>query len=269
MNENKTNAKVITVKDLWNVLRGCFIFVLLAAILATGAAYAWGKMHYVPRYSSTATIVLVGEYEGDDFDVNKFANDYNIAYRIIEECVILLNSRTVLDAVGEDVGISNGYANLRGSISTNNPEDTRVIEVTVTSDSPERAKQIVDSICKQGALAVNDLYGINNLVRIFEEGTVNNYPINGASIVSYAKYGVIAAALVYVIFFAMFLFDNYIHTEADIENYLGVKIIGDIPDANAPDKRKRKYTNYKGYDSNAYGYGGGRVNKKPNDEKDK
>lgn len=249
MNENKNNAKVITVKDLWNVLRGCLVFVILAAILATGAAYAWGKMHYVPRYSSTATIVLVGEYEGDDFDINKFANDYNIAYRIIEECVILLNSRTVLDAVGDEVGMENGYANLRGSISTNNPEDTRVIELTVTADTPERAKQIVDSICNQGALAVNDLYGINDLVRVFEEGTIDRSPINVAGIMSCVKYGVVAAALVYIIFFAIFLLDNYIHTEEDIENYLGAKIIGDIPDANAPDKRKKKYTNYKGYNS--------------------
>ena len=84
MNENKKNAKVITLKDLWNVLRGCLVFVILAAVISTGAMYAWGKMNYSPLYSSTATIVLVGEYEGD-FNVDEFANDYNIAYRIIDE----------------------------------------------------------------------------------------------------------------------------------------------------------------------------------------
>ena len=245
MNENKTNAKIITVKDLWNVLRGCFVFVLVAAILCTGVGYFWAKMNYVPRYSSTATIILVGDYEGE-FNVNEFADDYNVAFRIIEECVIMLNSRTVLDAVGEDIGVKNGYANLKGSITINNPEETRVINVTATAESPERAKQIVDSVCKCGAEAVNDLFRYNKF-KVFEEGSLNTWPINGFNVLSYAKYGIIAAALVYIVFFAMFLFDNYIHTEEDIENYLGVKIIGDIPDANAPDKRKKKYSNYKGY----------------------
>ena len=249
MNENKKNAKVITIKDLWNVLRGCLVFVILAAVISTGAMYAWGKMNYSPLYSSTATIVLVGETEGD-FDVNEFANDYNIAYRIIDECIILLNSRSVLDAVGDDLGIANGYSSLRGSVSITNPEDTRVIYITVTANSSEKAKRIVDSICEQGALAVNDLYGIDDLVRVFEPGTVSNWPVNAVSIMGYAKYGVIAAVLVYLIFFAMFLFDNYLHTEEDIENYLGVKIIGDIPDANAPDKRKKKYYQYGGYKGN-------------------
>ncbi len=247
MNENKTNAKVISVKDLWNVFRGCFIFVLIAAIVSTGVGYFWAKMHYSPRYSSTATIILVGEYEGE-FDINEFANDYNVAFRIIEECVIMLNSRTVLNAVGEDIGITNGYGNLKSAVTIENPEETRVINITATADSPERAKQIVDSVCKCGAKAVNDLFRYNQF-RVFEEGSLNTWPVNGLSVMSYAKYGIVAAALVYIIFFAMFLFDNYIHTEEDIENYLGVKIIGDIPDANAPDKRKKKYSNYKGYSS--------------------
>ncbi len=247
MNENKPYSKVITVKDLWNVLRGCFMFVILAAVLCTGAGYIWGKLHYSPRYSSMATILLVGENDGEGFDMNQFANDYNVAYRIIDECVIMLKSRTVLDAVGEEVGIANGYGSLSGAIVIENPEDTRLIRITATASTPELAKQIVDSVCNQGAAAVNDMYGIEDLVRTFEKGTLNTWPVNAIGIFSYAKYGIIAAILVYIVFFAMFLFDNYIHTEEDIESYLGAKVIGDIPDANAPDKRKKQYTNYKSY----------------------
>ena len=67
-------------------------------------------------------------------------------------------------------------------------------------------------------------------------------------------YILIAAALVYFIFLAIFLFDNYIYTEEDIETYLGLSVIGDIPDANESDKRKKKYSNYKGYQSGGKPY---------------
>lgn len=252
MNENNNSPQKITLKtislmDLWNVLRGCFIFVLIAAVLCTGVMYIFAKANYSPRYSSTATVYLVGVYEGE-FDINEFANDYNVAFRIIDECIIMLKSRKVLNDVGEDLGIANGYGNLSGVVTVDNPEDTRVINITATADSPQRAKEIVDSVCKCGAIAVKDMFAYDQF-RVFEEGTLNTWPVNNLSVLSYAKYGIIAAGLVYIIFLAMFLFDNYIHTEEDIENYLGLSILGDIPDAYAPDKRKKKYTNYKGYQS--------------------
>ncbi len=244
MNENKPNAKVITVKDLWNVLRGCFVFVILAAVLCTGLGYVWGKINYSPKYSSTTRVMLLGENEGD-FDITEFANDYNVAFRIIDECIIMLNSRTVRTAVGKDL-IAAGYEDTGWSITINNPEETRVIDITATADSPEMAKAIVDSICVRGAEEIDRMYGYKKFT-VFEYGIINTWPINAIGPFSYLKYGIVAAFLVYLVFFAMFLFDNYIHTEEDIENYLGVKIIGDIPDANAPDKRKKKYTNYSGY----------------------
>ena len=251
-NNGKITLKTITLKDLWNVLRGCFIFVLIAAVLATGAGYFFAKLNYKPMYSSTAKVFLVGVYEGE-FDINQFANDYNVAFRIIDECVIMLNSRTVLNAVGDDLGIANGYANLSGSVSISNPEETRVINITATASSPQKAKQIVDSVCKCGAKVINDMYAYDQF-RVFEEGTLNNWPINNIGPTTYAKYGVIAAALVYFIFLAIFLFDNYIYTEEDIETYLGLSVIGDIPDANDSDKRKKKYSNYKGYQSGGKPY---------------
>lgn len=240
---NKITLKTITLKDLWNVLRSCFIFVIVVAVLCTGVMYFVAKMNYVPRYSSTATVYLVGVYEGE-FDITEFANDYNVAFRIIDECVIMLNSRTVLNAVGDELGIKNGYGALNSSVTISNPEDTRVINITATASSPEQAKRIVDSVCKCGAEAMNDLFAYDQF-RVFEEGTLNTWPVNSMSVMNYAKYGIIAGGLVYIIFLAMFLFDNYIHTDEDIENYLGLSILGDIPDANAPDKRKKKYSNYK------------------------
>lgn len=244
-NNNKITLKTISLKDLWNVLRGCFIFVLIAAVVCTGAGYFLAKMNYTPRYSSTATVYLVGVYEGD-FDITQFANDYNVAFRIIDECVLMLKSRTVLNDVGNELGIKNGYSALSNTVTVTNPEETRVIYITATASSPEQAKKIVDTVCECGAKAINKMFAYDQF-RVFEEGTLNTWPSNNIGVMGYAKYGIIAAALVYFIFLAMFLFDNYIHTEEDIENYLGLTVLGDIPDANAPDKRKKKYTNYKGY----------------------
>ncbi len=247
----KLSIKTISLKDLWNVLRGCIIFVILAAIATTGIMYYQAKSNYVPMYSSAATVYLIGEYDGE-FNIEEFASDYNVAYRVINECSYLLQSRRIKDAVRKDLLETTGDDSLGGGVTIDVPEEMRIINISATATSPERAKAIVDSYCKCGAAEMKEWLAYDQF-RVFDKASINTWPVNAISLMSYAKYGIIAGGLIYVIFLAMFLFDNYIRTEEDIEHYLGLSILGDIPDAFASNKRKKRYSNYKGYKSSNYG----------------
>ena len=245
----KLSLKSIAPSDLWNVFRGCVWFMVAIAIIVTGALYAFALFQYSPRYSSSATLYLIDNSE--NASANQIAADYNIAMRVMKDCEYLLKSREVLNAVGEKIGISNGYGALRGAITIKNPEDTRVLEVSVISSTPEMAQEIVSALCDCGIDYIGSVLAYDKLY-IFEEASYNPYPVNGVSLFSYITYGAVAAVLTYVVFLAIFLFDNYIHTEEDIERYLGLTILGDIPDADAPNKKnKYKYKygngNYKSY----------------------
>lgn len=245
---NKITLKTISLKDLWNVFRGCYMFVIGAAILFTVVMYGYAKANYSPMYSSNGTLYLVdySRYSGDESDItnnNQWIGEYTLANVIVSDTMYVLQSRTVLNAVGNDIGIKNGYSALKGAITIENPEDTRVLEITAVADNPEKAKAIVDSLCKHGPAEAKNVL-LYDSIRPYEEGTLNTWPINQVTLFGYLKFGIIAGALVYLVFLAMFLFDNYIHTEEDIERYLGVSIIGDIPDADAP-KKKSKYSNYR------------------------
>ncbi len=245
---NKITLKTISLKDLWNVFRGCYMFVIGAAILFTVVMYGYAKANYSPMYSSNGTIYLVdySRYTGDESDIannNQWIGEYTLANVIVSDTMYVLQSRTVLDAVGKDIGIENGYAALKGAITIENPEDTRVLEITAVADDPDKAKAIVDSLCEHGPAEAKNVL-LYDSIRPYEAGTRNAWPINQVTLFGYVKFGIIAGALVYLVFLAMFLFDNYIHTEEDIERYLGVSIIGDIPDADAP-KKKSKYANYR------------------------
>ncbi len=261
--DNKISIKTISVKDLWNVFRGCFIYVIVTAVLVTAGMYAYAKINYVPMYSSKATVYLInkgdkkaeaelvtsGDENGEDgFDLQEFTIDYTIALKVIDDVDYIIKSPKVMKAVSNEVGVSVNS----GNISIVNPKNTRVLEITATASTPELAQKIVNSVCSVGAEAVEEIISYNRMY-VYEAGTLNTWPSNTVSLLSYAKFGIIAGLLVYVIFLCMFLFDNYIHTEEDIERYLGLTILGDIPDANAP-KKKNKYSRYdeKAYKNNGY-----------------
>jgi capsular polysaccharide biosynthesis protein len=244
---SKMTMKSISLRDFWNIFLGGIWIMIAAAIIATGVTYAYGRANYREVYTSTATLYLVGKDEQGNFDETAFSKGYAIALRVMSDCEYLMKSRSVLNEVGEQIGIKNGYSALYSRIKIENPEETRVVEITATYSSPEMAKKIVDGVCKVGAEYINKVFAYDSL-SVFEEGTLNKSPINAFSPISYAKYGVLAAAAVYILFLILFLFDNYIHTEEDIERYLGVSVIGEIPDADAPKKKaKYKYRSYRYY----------------------
>lgn len=255
----KLSLKSIAPSDLWNVFRGCVWFMLAIAIIVTGVLYAVALVQYQPRYSSVATMYLIEKNDGN-VSANQIAADYNIAMRVMSDCDYLLKSRAVLNAVGEKVGIQNGFGRLKNSITINNPEGTRVLEVSVTAATPERAQEIANAVCECGIDYIGSVLAYDKLY-VFEEASLNQSPVNNVSIFNYIKFGLVAAVLVYIVFLAIFLFDNYIHTEEDIDRYLGLTILGDIPDADAPNKKNKykykyggKYKSYRYYRRHGYRY---------------
>ncbi len=246
----KITIKTISLKDLWNILRGCYLFVLVAAVLVTTLMYVRAKINYSPMYSSSGTLYLISKNEGAEESKNEWTVDYTLANVVVSDTIYVLQSRTVLNAVGEEVGIKNGYNALKSNITITHPEDTRVLEITAKASSPEMAKKIVDALSVIGPVEANNVLRYDR-IQVYEEGTYSNWAINQVSITSYLTYGLLAGVLVYVVFLGMFLFDNYIHTEEDIERYLGISIIGDIPDAEAP-KKKNKYARYKKRNNKTY-----------------
>lgn len=112
------------------------------------------------------------------------------------------------------------------------------------ADTPEQAKQIVDAICEIGQEKITQAMGFQQ-VNLYEYGTLNSKPCNTTSMTTYLLVGMIAAILVYSAFLIIFLLDDRIRTEQDIERYLGLSVLGDIPNAN--DKKNHQYGYYKSY----------------------
>jgi hypothetical protein len=66
-----------------------------------------------------------------------------------------------------------------------------------------------------------------------------------------ALIALVAAIAVYGVFFVLYLLDDKISTAEDVEKYLGVNMLGQIPNREEAQRRKKKgYGDY--YD---YGYG--------------
>lgn len=261
--DNSLNTRVVTIKDLWDLFVHRFWVMVLAVIICMTGAFGINYLTFEPQYASTATLYILKQYDDDTSQNNSLTSTFSLALNVVNDCTYLLKSHAVLDEVIDQSGIDISYKNLYNRVSTTNPESTRILEVTVEGDTPEQAKMLVDAICTVGAVKIEDAMGFSQ-VNLYEYGTLEKNPCNKRGLINYILVGITTAMLVYAAFLVLYLLDDTIQTEEDIEQYLGLSILGDIP--NADTSKKKHYGYYKRYGyGKAYGkneYGSIRVKSK-------
>ena len=253
MNDNN-NQQIITFKDIWELFLQRLMIILLVAAISVAAFFVINKITYTPMYQSTATLYISGDgsYEGNT-SADAY-NTYTLAMKVVNDCDYLLSSRSVVDQLIMEMDLKVSYNILQNRISTENPINTRILEVTVEAENAETAKKIVDRLCEIGEEKINLMMGADNYVQLYEYGTLSFLPCNETPISTYIIVAVAAALIAFVVCLLIYLLDDRIHTAEHIEQLLGLSVLGDIPDCNMS-HQKGRYGYYRGKPYGKYGYG--------------
>ena len=256
MERQSVDTKAVSLKDLWSLFLQRVWIMAIAAVAAVVLMFVVVKITFVPKYKSTATVYILSSDMGANQNLN---NDFSLALTLVQDCNHMLRSHAVLDEVAAQMKEVPGfedreyqYSTLAGSISINNPTDSRILEITVKASSPEEAKAIVDKVCEIGSAKIKEAMKLEQ-VNIFEYGTLEEAPFNTTGWLTYLLAGVVAAVAVYGVCLVIFIFDDRIGDNEKIEQYLNLTVLGDIPDVAEAKKRS------KGYYKRAYAYSGKRT----------
>lgn len=224
---NNNNESNIKIRDLFMLfMNNLWIMILVAVIVAT-SAFAFKFVTYKPLYESTGSMFILRQ--GESMEEIDYSSNFNVALSVVNDCKKLLTSHTVIDAVIEENKLTYTYSQLNSMITITNPSNTRYLEITVLSKSPEEAKLIVDSICDIGEKAIDDLMGFDQ-VNKFDEGTLAQHPSNTKYQFTFAfLVGLAAFLLTYVVIALFFVFDDRISDPEIIEKQLGLSVLAIIP----------------------------------------
>lgn len=236
--DKNVNMRTITLKELWELFMQKLVIIILAAFVVGGCMLIYNAVTYTPEYKSTATLYILRQDENTSSGDS--SNDFSLALKVVNDCTYLLKSHAVLDEVISSLNLDMSYKDLYSSISTTNPENTRILEVTVRAGTPEQAKQIADELCTVGPEKIDAVMGFEQ-INLFEYGTLSTTPSNGRNIMNCVLMGVVAAVFAYSVCLIIFLLDDRIHPEDDLEKMLGLSILGDIPSADVPHKEGYGY----------------------------
>ena len=73
--ENSSSARVVTLKELWELFVHRWWVVLLAAVICAGGFFAINQLTFVPSYQSTATLYILKQNESDS---NTASDDFSL-----------------------------------------------------------------------------------------------------------------------------------------------------------------------------------------------
>lgn len=237
--EKQEISQAVSLKDLWSVFVRNIVVIALVGAAVTVGTFLVNRITTVPQYKSTATLYILRQ----DNESATTSSDFSLALNVVNDCTYFLKSHAVVDQVIDDLSLNMSYSQLRGCITTSNPESTRILEVSVVAGTPEQAKAIVDRVCEIGAEKIQEAMGFKQ-VRLYEYGILNATPSNTTGFLTFLVLGIVAAVLAYAVFLVIFLQDDKIHTDEDVERYLGLSILGDLPDVNEVAKGKSIYGVY-------------------------
>ncbi len=235
-------VKVITLKELWSIFVSRVWLMILAAIVVVTGVLVTDSLTYAPKYESTAILYIL--QQNNETNITEAYDEFSLALKVVNDCTQLIKSHSVLDEVIEELHLDMSYNELYNSISITNPEDTRILKVRVESDGASKSKRIVDTVCLIGTAKITEAMGFEQ-VNFYEYGVYNDEPCNQNSIFKYLIAGLLGAVAVYAIYFVAFLTDDKIRTDEDIEKYLELSILGDIPNSESPSKKKYGYKYYR------------------------
>ena len=222
----------IFIKRLW--------LILLVAVIVAGSIYAYLFVNYTETYTSKSTIMVMNPEE--NLSASSTASYYSLTMTAVNDCELLMTSRSVLYQIINELGLADDgitYNGLKNMISISHYPDSHVLEVAVTSGDPELSKAIVDSLCELGAEQIEGYIEFAT-AEVIDEGTLNRHPSNSVRIELAIIAGLVVAIFVFGIFVVIAIHDDKIDTSADVENKLGLSVLGIIPYCDDK-KSKRMY----------------------------
>jgi capsular polysaccharide biosynthesis protein len=247
MEEQKTNETEIHLMDLWAILKSCWWQLLIVLIVVSMVLYIGLNATHEDEYTASLTIyVLALPNDGDDMNSTAALS---WATNLINDCEILIKSHDkVLTPVAVEQNLSIEAKDLERMISIKRvSENARVLKLSFTSKNPERSAEIVNALGNRACYYFNEVLYKKAMLSVVDEASVPEVPSNPVSTVMILLIGFVCAAFVYAIHLLRFILDDKINNAEDVEKYLGLSMLGVIPNKNDVGRRKSKYGYYYSY----------------------
>ena len=209
--------------------------IILSGILL-GVLSIIGTMLFItPKYESTTKIMVLNKQDNNTLT----SADMQTSTQLTKDYAELIQSRTVLEGVIAQLNLDMTYKKMLNKVSVETSSDSRIVSISVTDEDPYTASEIANAVRDMAAEHIQSVMDIE-AVNVVDTANIPNEKASP----SLAKNGVIGGLLGVIIAMAaviiIYLTNDTIKVEEDVERYLGLSVLGSIPFSEKESRSKNK-----------------------------
>lgn len=249
MDQSKTNnLKEYYVIDFAHIVKSVLHrawLIAVSSILVAAIAFSVAAFVIKPTYSSSIMLyVNNSSFTVGDLGFSISSSEISAAQSLVKTYTVLLKNRTTLNEIIKNTDVPYDWEELYDMIEAAPVNETEIMEVTVTCESPYEAEKIANEIAKVLPKRVSEIVEGSSMEVVDSAIAVDKKV--APNITKYTAIGFVLGALISIIFLVVIaLFDNTIHDEEYIINNYNYPVLAKIPDL--LDTGTKKYSYYNSY----------------------
>lgn len=222
----KDTESEISIIDIINMMLTFWWFIVIMAVLVGGATYTYFKITSIPEYKSTSRLYINTEAQQTSTDVN--TNAITGAANLLPTYIEVLQSKTFLDIVSDDLDNKYSSSDIGGMISLEALTDTNIILISVKDEDAHTAYLVCSSIVNNAPNEISRVFGGGSTKLIeYPEEADNSEPLHTARNAVIGFIG--GAAIAMVIIFLVNMFDTRVKSKEELVSKYGLPILGEVP----------------------------------------
>lgn len=228
--EHYENEEEIDLSELFNIIKKNALVILSVAIAAALVTFMFTTFFVDKQYVSDGMIIINNRKQDGASNITN--DEINSAKGLTSVYSIIIKSDPVLETVISNLNLPMSISQLKSTLSINAVDGTQVMNIKSQTKDPKLSADIVNEVLEVAP---------DFLIEKVEAGSVqivSPAKVNKSSVSPNPKRNSILMFAVSLmgmsgLFILISLLDKSIKSEQDLEKYLGVPILGVIPNADS------------------------------------
>lgn len=223
---NDNEEMEIDLLELLMVMKKHLAAILLAGIVGLVIMFAYTSFLATPLYSASSMMYVMPD--NSNSMNSSTLSDMQVGQQLTSDYSSMIKSRSFMEDVIKKLNLTIDYQQLLEKVEVTNPTSSRILQVTVNDPNPQTAADIANEVASVAESKLKEITGMQ-AIKIYEEAAMPDRP-SSPSLKKNCALGLLAGlVLAMAVVTILYLLDDTIKTEDDIEKYLGMTTLAVLP----------------------------------------
>lgn len=217
--------ETIDLSKLFLILKKNMKYLIILPIVFLVLSMVITFVFMTPKYSSS-TQVLVNQKETDS---QMMAQQVQSNLQLVNTYSEIIKSPRILDKVSKNLKGKYSSKEISGMLTVSNQAESQILNIAVENESREAASKVANEIADVFSKDVSKIMNVDN-VSILSKADTNGNQISPKPLINTVVGIFLGLIVALIIIFLKEMLDKRIKTEEDVEEILGLPVLGTIQD---------------------------------------